>query len=117
MTPIISPWIFYLISLFNNIGTISVIIAVISPIALIGATILVFCADELDNYGKSIRKGFIACIAVAVLSCAIPSKKTMYTMLVSSLVTYENVETVGNTIKDSVDYIIDKVADSEDGDS
>lgn len=36
MTPIISPWIFYLISLFNNIGTISVIIIVISLIALRG---------------------------------------------------------------------------------
>ena len=117
MTPIISPWIFYLISLFNNIGVVCSVITIIAIMTLIVAAILVFCADEWGNYGKSIRKGFIACIAVVVLSCAIPSKETMYTMLVSSLVTYENVETVGNTIKDSVDYIIDKVADSEDGDS
>lgn len=117
MTPIISPWIFYLISLFNNIGLICSVIFVIGIMALITAIIIVFVEGLWNNYGKSIRKGFIACIAVAVLNCAIPSKETMYTMLVSSLVTYENVDTVGNTIKDSVDYIIDKVADSEDGDS
>lgn len=85
--------------------------------ALITAIIIVFVEGLWYKYGKSIKKGTIACIAVTVLGCAIPSQETMYTMLVSSLVTYENVETVGNAIKDSVDYIMDKVVDSEDGDS
>lgn len=48
---------------------------------------------------------------------AIPSKDTMYTMLVLDNVTTDNIQTIGKTGKDVVDYItdqIDKVVNDKD---
>ncbi len=39
----------------------------------------------------------------------IPSQETMYKMLVTNYVTYENAEIATDAIKDSVDYIFDKL--------
>ena len=51
----------------------------------------------------------IACIVTGTFNLIIPSQKTMYTMLVANFVTYENVETATESIKDSVDYIFEKL--------
>lgn len=40
---------------------------------------------------------------------AIPSKETIYKMLVSKYVTYENIDKATDTIKDGVDYIFEKL--------
>ena len=58
---------------------------------------------------KSLRFGkwaFIISIALLVL---IPSKEEMYTMLVADTVTYEMVDTVGEGVKGTVDYVVDAV--------
>ena len=38
-----------------------------------------------------------------------PSEKTLYSMVVLDNVTPNNIETIGNTGKDVVDYIFDKI--------
>ena len=48
----------------------------------------------------------IICVALCIL---IPSKEEMYTILVADTVTYEMVDTVGEGVKGTVDYIVDAV--------
>ena len=43
----------------------------------------------------------------------IPTEETMYQMLVANYVTDKNIETATDVIKDSVDYIFEKIEEGE----
>ena len=59
---------------------------------------------------KKCTKHFIVSeLTLSLLLVAIPGKETCYKMLVASQVTDENIEKVENVIKDSVDYIFEKL--------
>lgn len=100
---IINPWIIYLIAVLNHLS----IAALIGIAVGAGIMITVWC-DDSENI-KSFRFGkwlFIISISLMVL---IPSKEEMYTMLVADTVTYEMVDTVGEGVKGTVDYVVDAV--------
>lgn len=63
------------------------------------------------------KKSFIwFCISVAIVVMT-PSKDTVYTMVVLDNVTTDNIQAIGKTGKDVVDYIteqIDKVVNEDD---
>lgn len=110
MTPIISPWVFYWIDVFENIGCLCAIILLVGSIIL-GVCILCLpmLVDIFDEKApKFSKKVAITLIVFAIVGTFIPSKETMYTMLVAQNVTAENIEIATETIKDSVDYIFDK---------
>lgn len=100
---IISPWIIYLIAILGNLS-----IAALLGIAIgAGIMITVWC-DDPENI-KPFRFGkwlFIISVALMIL---IPSKEEMYAMLVADTVTYEMVDTVGEGVKETVDYVVDAV--------
>lgn len=126
---IISPWWFYLIDLFRGleslfvVGTIACFFVV--PISFIGEFMCELDAqDWLRKYGsedsdyiaskkisnvchKIFKLSSILLAVCSLLNVVIPSKETMYTMMVANFVTYENVEIATNAIKDSVDYIVE----------
>lgn len=66
---------------------------------------------------KYLKKSIIWLFISGLLFIAIPSKDTMYTMLVLDNVTSDNIQPIGKTGKDVVDYIvnqIDKVVNKDD---
>lgn len=126
MKPIISPWVIYLIDLFSNLkGLLDVALILLGCVSA-GILILLFLSfidyEESDNnfiiaYKKYLKKSVIWFCISALLFIAIPSKDTMYTMLVLDNVTTDNIQTIGKTGKDVVDYItdqIDKVVNDKD---
>lgn len=99
---IISPWIIYLIAILNHL----------SVAALIGAgigIIMIFIGYGHPENIKLFRFSKWLFIISTALMILIPSKEEMYTMLVAHTVTYEMVDTVGEGVKGTVDYIIDAV--------
>ena len=118
MKPIINPWIFYLVKVsegINNIaGTVLLTVGIITT-----AAFLMYAVLKIDGYSdedkelknaKGILKKLV--LSFAVLSAVYiftPSKETYFQMIVSSQVTTENVQNVEDVIKDSVDYIIEKM--------
>lgn len=130
MKPIINPWIFYLIDVLSSLKDAIIVICVISAMVSITCYIVKWCSEfisidyekrygkEDNSYlklknienkcGKIFKTSMIIFILTIVPCFAIPSKNTMYTMFVSSLATDKNIETITDTIKDSVDYIIEK---------
>lgn len=113
MKPIISPWVFYWIDVFKNIDCLCDIALLVGGIIL-GVCILILpiILDIFSDYTKMLfnilKKVAIAFVVFAIVGTFIPSKETMYTMLVAQNVTVENIEIATETIKDSVDYIFDK---------
>lgn len=121
MTPIINPWIFYLIDIGGSLGKLCVFMIIFGMIFfiiyLIAFGLTYFDGDLSEKEETIFLKWFKRLLTMIVIGFVgvvfIPSNKTMYTMLVAQTVTYENVESVGETIKDSVDYIIDKINEEE----
>lgn len=125
MKPIISPWLIYLIDLFDNLkGLFSIALILLGCVAAVLLLIwLLFSVDyEQDNNfviacKKYLKKSIIWLGISSFLFTAIPSKNTMYTMLVLDNVTTDNIQAIGKTGKDVVDYIvnqIDKVVNKDD---
>ena len=66
-----------------------------------------------------VKKSVVICVVSCILLCLMPSEKACYQMIAATIVTPDNITTVGNTATDIVDYIVDSVAqitDDEDED-
>ena len=115
MTPIINPWLFYLVDVIGNFKTACLGLLLIIAIGF-GATVLIEvggAADELELDEVKVIKTLKRMVAVAVLlmtlDMLLPSKKTCYQMMIASQVTEENIQKAEDTIKSSVDYIFEKI--------
>ena len=125
MKPIISPWIVYLIDLLDNFqGTISITLVVLGfTIIGLGLAWILFSIDfDQDDSiiitcKKYLKKSIIGFVISGLLFEVVPSKDTMYLMLTLNNVTTENMQTIGKTGKDVVDYVtdqIDKIVNKDD---
>lgn len=115
--PVIIPWLFYVIELLGNLNFMVGTVCFIS-VALLATVLFIYAMESDSCYpSKSLLKGckkiskisIISLIISSVMCIAIPSKDTMYKMLVAKYVTYENIDKATDTIKDGVDYIFDKL--------
>lgn len=121
MKPIINPWIMYVIGLANNVNyvLITVIIILFAAIIVVTALGIVQFVENYDNFDefleeyhtavKWFKRGCITLIVAGIVIIFMPSEKTLYSMVVLDNVTPNNIETIGNTGKDVVDYIFDKI--------
>jgi hypothetical protein len=58
---------------------------------------------------KYLKQSIIWFCISALLFTVIPSKDTMYAMLVLDNVTTDNIQAIGKTGKDAVDYIVNQI--------
>ena len=117
MKPIISPWWIYLIDLFDNLkGLLGVALFLLGGAAV--ALLIIWFFSSLDyeqDEGpivackKYLKKSVIWLCVSGLLFTVIPSKDTMYTMIVLDNVTTDNIQAIGKTGKDVVDYITDQI--------
>lgn len=120
---VVSPVLIYLSDVADYLKGIFVIAFLLS---LIGFIVMVVAglANILTNmrYGPNdheykkglmelnISKKFIIPLAItSILVIVVPSKQTVYKMMVANLVTYENVDLTTETIEEAFDHAIDKL--------
>lgn len=125
MKPIISPWLIYLINLFDDLKLLLIITLILLACITVGILLILFfciidCYED-DNFiikcKKYLKKSIVWFFINSLLFITIPSKDTMYTMLVLDNVTSDNIQAIGKTGKDVVDYIvnqIDKIVNNKD---
>ena len=107
MTPIISPWWFYLFDMVEKLGVTSTVIAVLLGIGgVIYFIIWGICEGNEIKFSKILIVIFAISSFLAVFT---PSKETCYQMAAASLVTPDNLTTAGNTATDIIDYIVDSI--------
>lgn len=112
-TPIISPIWFYMMDVVFGINAIAALI-----IIGVGVTLLMTGIEcyILDGDNKKINKNLIITLAIAgVVTVIIPSQDTMMKMLIAQNITYERVEGGKEMVKDTVDYIFEKIDESKEG--
>lgn len=115
MKPIINPWLFYWMEIANSIRDVSIIAAVLTGVVITFSTIMAICSnkeEEKENiyiHRKSLSyllKIFIPTLLIATFT---PLSNTMMKMLVADNVTPNNLEIVGDTIEEGVNYIFEKI--------
>lgn len=115
MNPIINPWWFYLIDIVGKLEFVSIFVFVIGviPLVIVG---LVYALDRdcmLEKEQEQVKKFLkvlVVSIIISSIACAvIPSKGTVYAMMAAKQITPNNIEVVGGTIEDAVDYIFEKI--------
>ena len=113
MKPIISPWLIYFASRADNLVTFLGVIAGICGSIAIGAFFAGLVGyNEPFKFKKTISKSIIGCVVMTIITIMTPNTETIYTMAVVNEITPDNIQAIGKTGKDVVDYItgqIDKV--------
>lgn len=109
MNPIIHPLWFYLFEVLTNLSTILLTVGIISAVFVIVFFIDLAIENAVDTAIKTLKKYIIFILVVFLLNSLIPSKETCYTMMAASMVTPNNINTVGQTTEEIVDYIVDSV--------
>lgn len=110
MKPIISPWLIYFASRADNLTTFFGVIAGICSIIAMGAFFAGLAGyDEPFKFRKTISKSIIGCVVMTIITIMTLNTETIYTMAVVNEITPDNIQTIGKTGKDVVDYITDQI--------
>lgn len=115
MTPIISPWAFYLFHILSTLAGVAtaiiifgVVICIFIGIPLLDEDFLIEDDITLVKLRKHFKRTATAVVISAIALIFIPSEDTCYKMFISSYVTEDNIKKAGDTVEDLVDYIVDK---------
>lgn len=114
MKPIINPWLFYLVDFLEGLQIvfIFVVIALAFAILILTDTISDLGWDEkeeMKSYRRTRKIVIFFSILILIVIPLIPSKETCYKMMVASHITDTNIQKAEDVIKDSVDYIFEKI--------
>ncbi|MFQ8987839.1 MAG: hypothetical protein ACLR6T_04040 [Intestinibacter sp.] len=118
MKPIINPWLIYFASRADSLKILAGCILVCCIIAIC----IAYMEGDIDYGSVLTHKSFMKkCAIVSVISAVAlavtPSAETIYTMAAVKEITPDNIQAIGKTGKDVVDYItdqIDKVVNNKD---
>lgn len=112
MKPIINPWLFYLVDMIGSFQILSILIAMLIIISF-AIEIVKYdeAMDELDKVKviKTFKKNVIVIALLITFAIFLPSKKTCYKMMIASQITDNNIQNAEDVVKDSVDYIFEKI--------
>ena len=109
MKPIISPWLIYFASRVDALHIFFVILAIIFGTIAVIAFMEGCDEEEPFKYKSIITKFLIGCGLMAIVTVMTPNTETIYTMAVVNEITPDNIQTIGKTGKDVVDYITDQI--------
>ena len=117
MKPIINPWVVYFAHLFSNIQMLFTILLLASVSVLVISFISEFDFINSDTIGKFIKILVIIISVSGLVLTFIPDKETVYTMIVLDQLTEDNINSIGKTGKDVIDYVTDKIEALEEKDN
>ena len=110
MKPIINPLWFYLANVIENIGALSLTVAVFSSSVFI---VLLICGMvgcfQIEKYTQNFKQLFIVFVVSTILTTLCPTKDTCYQMMTMSVITPNNITAVGETAADVIDYVVESI--------
>lgn len=118
MEPIIDPKLFYLCDVCDSLAVVIVVLLIAGVISII-AHVCIYYDSTFYNDGefngdiKKFKRGIYITVIVMVISLLgvifVPSRKTIYQMIVFDNITENNIQAGKDDIKELIDYTIDKI--------
>lgn len=114
MEPIISPWYFYWVNVAGTakgflVGVLIIIAIIAVTITVLGTCFLLDGGEILVDVKKITKFLFIAACIAGSAFILIPSEQTCNKMLVTSLVTPDNIDYVQSLGQDFGEWVVDTV--------
>lgn len=113
MTPIINPWLFYLADCLATLQIMCILVVSALLTVIIFLTIkigdLEYKEKELKSAIRTRKIVIFFSILLLIVIPFIPCKETCYKMMIASQVTDNNIQKAEDVIKNSVDYIFEKI--------
>lgn len=110
MTPIISPWIAYVIHVASVISFTVILVAIFSGIGIIFTASCLAISDEdfeAGNMKKAFKVSTIVFAISVVVSIIVPDRETMLAMLTLSFVTPDNITLVQDNLIDFIQKVVE----------
>jgi hypothetical protein len=98
MEPIISPWLFYWIGIADGLLILLSVLLAGSVIALLVTTI--FYACDKEKLMPHFWKYLVGVFALGLMLVLVPTKDTLYKMIIAQNITYERVSKAGDIGKE-----------------
>lgn len=119
MTYVINPLWFYIADLVDSLVVATFVISICVLIVII--MISVDLAEELHNYTSDQIQSMMKCrrilavvgIVLMLFTVALPSKDTIYKMMIAKAVTYENIEKGDKYIEKRLEQIFNYIKDDK----
>lgn len=114
MKPIINPWLFYLLDCLDGVQIVCILVVIALTFAIVLLTAIIHDLgwdekEELKSAKRTRKIMIFFSILLLIVIPLIPSKETCYKMMVASQITDTNIQKAEDVIKDSVDYIFEKI--------
>nr|DAE64107.1 MAG TPA: hypothetical protein [Caudoviricetes sp.] len=116
MTPIINPWLFYLVNFLVNLQDVCSIVLIVCGVAMAFLAFngsIVEDEEKLKANKKTKKRLLVVSLSLLIAIAFIPAKETCYQMMIASQVTDDNIQSAEDVIKKSVDYIFEKLKESD----
>ena len=117
MTSIINPWFIYLACACDEIREVIGFLFWVAFIPCICIAVIYFLSyldDDFENLRHAnslplLKKFMTVTVVASLLYGLIPTSNTCYQMMIASQITDTNIQKVEDVIKNSVDYIFEKI--------
>lgn len=114
MKPIINPWLFYFVDCLDGVQIVCILVVIAFTFAIVLLTAIIHDLgwdekEELKSAKRTRKIMIFFSILLLIVIPLIPSKETCYKMMVASQITDTNIQKAEDVIKDSVDYIFEKI--------
>ena len=113
MTPVISPWVFYLMSVANAVKFIAFAAGGLAGLSWAIMALFESVEGGLRNFVKESRVVIAIFIVGIMLGVLTPSERVITKMVVAQNVTYERVETATDVVQTVYEDIMDLFAEEE----
>lgn len=108
MTPIVSPWLLYLIGLCDRIHNCIFVVEAILVLAIfltIACMVNPYDGEDTSKYNRNLKIFIVSFIVLGVINCIVPSQETALQMLAASVVTPDNIQAVQGNIVDFISEV------------
>lgn len=112
MEPIINPIWFYGIYVFDNVSFFASLLFLVGVIAGVGVGLETYFnaeESEIPKYKRFFKKILVGLVVSGLISALVPDKTTIEKMIIAKNITPNNIELFGDTVKDGVDYVFEKI--------
>lgn len=108
--PIINPMYLYLIEVLHNLDVINNLIFIILAFITLSASVMYiiddYARETLSQHKSKMVALFVALVISSMIAVLVPTKDTMYKMLIASYVTTDNIQIVNEAVKANLqDYL------------
>lgn len=106
MEPIINPWLIYLTDKCELLGETFINFSIFYLAVYL---IIKFCTYFENGECVIKKQAFIIPIIIIFVGMLMPNQKTIFAMMAAKQLTPNNIQLVGDSIENTVDYIVDKI--------